>query len=466
MRPANLRFRFANPEIQALDAEPSDDNPSPESIPALRHRIAEIEKIEAQRGQAATAPHVNPGVSRTNPYDLSDLEGRGGRAVQAEMRARALSAIEEHRDLDDDQKSAVTRKFEQMRKKDRRGFLPAYVLRTGSEAYSEAFGKYLAGRSDLWTDDERRAVAAAEEIRAALSTTDANGGYAIPYFLDPTLIVTNDGSINPIRRLARNESIVTDSWNGLTSAGATFSWDGEIAEVSDDSPTYGSPRVTPKKAQGFVQGSIEISQDYPGLIADLQMVFADGKDQLEAAAFISGTGSNQPQGIITALSGGGSEVDPVTPETFAAADVYKTAESLPPRFRGDRANVAFLAELSTINQMRQFATANNYHAFLTDLRGDTPRQLIGYELAEASEMPAYADVDTGATADNHILLVGDWNQYMVVDRIGMIVEYIPHLFNTANNLPDGRRGWYMHWRVGADSIVDNAFRVLNLATAE
>ena len=30
---------------------------------------------------------------------------------------------------------------------------------------------------------------------------------------------------------------------------------------------------------------------------------------------------------------------------------------------------------------------------------------------------------------------------------------------------EGERGWFAHWRVGADSVDDNAFRVLNIVTA-
>jgi predicted phage gp36 major capsid-like protein len=53
-----------------------------------------------------------------------------------------------------------------------------------------------------------------------------------------------------------------------------------------------------------------------------------------------------------------------------------------------------------------------------------------------------------------------------VDKPGSTsIEYIPHLFNTANNLPDGRRGWYMYWRTGADSINDTAFRLLQDKTS-
>jgi predicted phage gp36 major capsid-like protein len=38
------------------------------------------------------------------------------------------------------------------------------------------------------------------------------------------------------------------------------------------------------------------------------------------------------------------------------------------------------------------------------------------------------------------------------------------LQNTANSLPDGRVGWYGFWRVGADALIDVAFRVMNIAT--
>ena len=115
--------------------------------------------------------------------------------------------------------------------------------------------------------------------------------------------------------------------------------------------------------------------------------------------------------------------------------------------------------------IRQFATANNYHAFLTDLTGDSPATLLGKPLYEWSSMDAYSAVDAAVTAVHHLLLIGDWTNYVVVDRIGGTVEYIPHLFNTNANLPTGARGWFYHWRVGSDSVNDAAFRLLTLTTA-
>lgn len=416
-----------------------------------------VESGEARTEPAFSVPNVKVG---RDPFDLSDIRGLN----RQELRTRALDAVErvESDTLTDERREELERKLRTVN--DPRGVIPGLVLHTGSDTYRSAFAKGLAGRMDLWTAEERNAVAAAEEFRAAMSLTDANGGYAVPFTLDPSLILTNDGAVSPIRQLARVETIATDSWNGLSSAGVTASWDGEVAEVSDDSPTFAQPSVTPKKAQAFVQGSIEITQDYRGLEGDVMEMLADAKGRLEAAAFINGSGSNQPQGIITALDGGSSEVDPATAETFALADVYSVAQALPPRFRGPGSRVAWIAELSTINAIRQFATANNYHGFLVDLGAGSPSQLLGYALYEDSNMDAASAIDDGATADNHILVIGDWSKYLIVDRVGMAVEFIPHLFNTSNNLPDGRRGWYASWRVGADSLVDGAFRVLNVAT--
>jgi len=115
--------------------------------------------------------------------------------------------------------------------------------------------------------------------------------------------------------------------------------------------------------------------------------------------------------------------------------------------------------------MRQFATANNYHAFLTDLGGGAPAKLLGYPLAEWSSMDANSAVNAAATATNHLLLLGDWSNYLIADRIGGTVEFIPHLFATANNLPSFTRGWVYYWRVGADSINDDAFSLLAVTTA-
>jgi len=66
------------------------------------------------------------------------------------------------------------------------------------------------------------------------------------------------------------------------------------------------------------------------------------------------------------------------------------------------------------------------------------------------------------TTGSNILLAGDFSQYLIFDRIGTTMEYVPNIFDTTSGRPTGQRGWLAHWRVGADVLVPNAFRVLKL----
>jgi HK97 family phage major capsid protein len=74
----------------------------------------------------------------------------------------------------------------------------------------------------------------------------------IPLTLDPAINLTSNGSINPLRQLARVVQISTDTWNGVTSAGVTSEWTAEAAEMADASPTLASPSIPVYKGDAFV----------------------------------------------------------------------------------------------------------------------------------------------------------------------------------------------------------------------
>src|SRR5690606_34934006 len=92
--------------------------------------------------------------------------------------------------------------------------------------------------------------------------------------------------------------------------------------------------------------------------------------------------------------------------------------------------------------------------------GNTGFSLLGYPAYESSAMPT---MPVGSpTEDVALLAFGDFRHYVIVDRVGMSVELIPHLFNANANLPDGRRGLYAYWRNSAEVVAPNAFRVLTV----
>jgi len=406
--------------------------------------------IPGDAGQPAPF-QVNGGESRTDPFDTSELRLN---TPPSEIRARAISAIESLGDVADEHRAEAVAKLETIGRRD--ADLARHVLATGSPAYRSAFGKLLSDASWSLTADEARAV---QEARAvALSGT---AGYAVPFVLDPTIILTSAGSVNPLRQVARVEQIAAKTWHGVTSAGVTAAYADESAEVGDNAPTLAQPTVDAEKAHAFVPFTIEAGEDWTSLEADVRMMIADAKDTLEATKFTlgAGSGSHEPKGIITTLAATtGSKVSPATAETFAAADVYALENALPPRHRR---NASWLANRAIYNKVRQLDTSGG-SALWERIGAGLPAQLIGYPVYEASDMDDSWNV--AATADNYILVLGDFHQFLIVDRIGMSIELVPHLFATANNRPSGQRGFYAHWRSGSGTLNADAFRVLNLAT--
>lgn len=428
-------------------------------------RAAELEKIRKAGEKAENringdgAKTVNLNRDLGDVYDLSDLRGYGAQRA-SELRSRALTAVEKTSDWEfENNRSAKASKSKERiawlleHKDDRNSTIANLVLATNSPAYKSAWTKAVTDRKEFLTSKEK------EVLARAMSLTDGSGGFAVPMPIDPTLIQLGDGAASGVRGVARVEPITVDVWRGLASTELTASWDAEAAEVSDDTTTFTQPTVTVHKAAAFVPASIEVAADYPDLVGDLGELFTDAKDRLEATAFALGTGSGQPFGIVTALDGTASEITSTTTDTFAIGDVYRTFEALGPRYRqAGVGSQAWTSNIAILNLIRQFGTANNYHGFTVDLTAGGVPAILGRPWFELSAM----DGTITALSDNNILVVGDWRNYLIADRVGFSVEYIPHLFATANNLPSGQRGWYAYWRVGADSINDGAFTLLNV----
>jgi HK97 family phage major capsid protein len=88
---------------------------------------------------------------------------------------------------------------------------------------------------------------------------------------------------------------------------------------------------------------------------------------------------------------------------------------------------------------------------------DTPEQLLGKPIYESSSL------STGTATGSLVLLFGDFNNYIIVDRIGMSILYEPMLTAAATaNLPTGEAGWFAFWRVGAGVGTAAALQALRI----
>lgn len=387
---------------------------------------------------------------KRNPWDLSDMRTHSKTKLELadDYRSRAMDAIEKMPSANDKVRSAATNIIQEF--DDGNSNLARLVLATSSPEYVRAWSKVARGKDNTLSPEER------DSLERAMSLTDSAGGYLVPFQLDPTVIIAANGSRNEIRKIARTVVATGDVWNGVSSGAVSWSWDAEATEVSDDATTFAQPTVPIYKAAGFVPISIEALQDEANVTGEVAKLLAFGRDVLEAAAFTTGSGSGQPTGIITALvaSSPTSIVGSATTDTFASADIYALDSALPARYR---ANASWLANRSIYNRVRNFDTQGGAQLW-ERIGADVPALLLGRGAYEAEDM----DGVINAAAENYAAVYGDFSNYVIADRIGMTVEFIPHLFGTSNGRPKGQRGWYAYYRVGADSVNDAAFRLLNV----
>jgi HK97 family phage major capsid protein len=290
--------------------------------------------------------------------------------------------------------------------------------------------------------------------RASLSLTSANGGYLVPFTLDPSVILTNAGSKNPYRQISNIKTTATNTWNGVASAGMNAAWLAESGVVGDNSPTFSNIVITPQKASAWVFGSYEILED-SDFATEVPMLLGDAKDRLEEAAFAVGTGSGQPKGILTAATTtvtttGTTGTTGLSSTSSGLQDIFSLQAALPPRFRS---NAAWVTSLTVINKARGFDTSGGA-SYWTNLGQGAPEQLLGGPIYESTSVP-YA-----TTATTKLAVYGDFSQYAIVDRIGMSVMYEPMVKDPTTARPTGSGGWFAFWRVGADALVPGAFRTL------
>jgi len=456
---AHLRSLHQDEDTGELRDKTPDEQKAFKYGLALRDRaMARIEEHRAVREVFSRRPKaVEAAYIKVAAGD--DAYGDVRRLNNAEARNRALRVLDDRNaaaHLRSDEKDQVERQIRTSTDIARR------ILVTENDAYREAWMKLVTqpNAASFLSEEERQAVRAYNEYRAASEGTTTAGGFGIPVFIDPSIIMTAQGSGNPFLSVARQVDVNTNAWKGVSSAGVTWSFDPEASAVSDDSPTIAQPIVTVFMARGFIPFSIEVGQDYPGFASEMQMLLAAGYDELLVDKFTRGSGTGEPRGILTQLSANTNvRVKVQTNPGITVNDPYNVWQAVPQR---NRRNASWLMNVAVNNAIRQLGAANVYHAYTVNLPQGAVEELFQRPVYESPYMPVTTTV---TTATEGYAIVGDFSNYVIARRGGMSVELIPQIFQQATagsayGMPTGQRGWFAYSRIGASSANDLGFRLL------
>jgi HK97 family phage major capsid protein len=427
-------------------------------VAPLRARMAELDRIRTLAGDddnreapRSTGPTL---VMRSNSDPLADIDRvRSNLVAPNDLRARAMDLIEQdHKrqrwEFSDEHAEAATVRAQESHQ------IGRHILLTGGEEYREAFRNYLQTGDDVSFRDIRLAV--------------ASGGYLLPYVLDPTIVLTNSSSANPFRRISRVVQTTSNAWQGVTSAGVNAAFVAEAATAADAAPSdFGQIQITPVKGAAWVLGTYEALDD-TDFGAQLPGLLSDAKDRLESSKFATGSGTAVPLGVIAGLTSASRVAPTATGTAFngtaAIPDVYNLQAGLPARFRKSP-GATWLGNIVQLNKVRALDQYGG-GSFWANFTSDTPASLLGQPIFEASDLSSTTTGTSAASGTGSAtLLYGDFNQFIIADRVGVSMLYDPLIKGTGANaqLPQGQAGWYMFWRTSSAVATTAAFRYLTIS---
>lgn len=264
------------------------------------------------------------------------------------------------------------------------------------------------------------------EIKAALSTTtDADGGFAVPEELDRSILDLVK-QISPMRRIANVISAGAGYKKLVNLHGTASGWVGETAarpatgtaQLAELVPFWGEIYANPQATQTTLDDVFFNVESWLGDEVSLEF----GKQ--EGTAYISGDGVNKPKGFLaypTATTADG--VRAFGTLQYIASGVAGGLGSNPDKLidlvhsvkAEIRQGAVFTMNSATTGKVRQLKDGNGAYYWQPSTQAGTPPTFLGYPVEEMEGMPALADLAFP-------IAFGNFKRgYKIADRTGVRV---------------------------------------------
>ncbi len=296
-----------------------------------------------------------------------------------------------------------------------------------------------------------RAGAVPAEVRAALNeATAAQGGYLVPVEYSRQLVqglqeqsMLRQAGAQVIRMTGLTMKVPTLSNTSaavLTAEGAAF---------DEAEPTVGQIDVTAYKYTRLAKVSDELLADAMFdvwaniLLPDFTQAFA----KAENSAFTTGTGSSQPQGVVT---GAGVGKTAASATAITSDEVIDLFHSLDYRHRQ---NAAWMMNDATAQVLRKLKDTTGQYLWQPGLVAGQPDRILGRPVMTNNMMATPA-------ASAKTILFGNFSYYWIFDREDLTIARLNELYAAS-----GQVGFRAFKRMDAHVMLSTAFKVLQQASA-
>jgi HK97 family phage major capsid protein len=282
------------------------------------------------------------------------------------------------------------------------------------EEYREAFNTYLRfGATGL--NPEQRSLLAENfvEARALSAVTGASGGYTVPEDFYNRLI-DNMKWFGGMRQ-SRTTVIRTSGGNTLPiptaddtgNVGAIVS---ENTQVTEQDTTFGQKSLGAYMyTSKIIRVPYQLLQDSAFDIESwLRQKLSERIGRITNQHFTVGTGTNQPQGVVTGASQGKVGANGQT-ASVTFEDLVDLIHSVDPSYRR---GAEFMFHDTTLKALKKMKDADGRPLWLPSVSQGEPDTFLGYRYVINNDMPEMA-------ADAKSILFGDFSNYFIRDVLGI-----------------------------------------------
>ena len=271
-----------------------------------------------------------------------------------------------------------------------------------------AFEKYLRNGMSSLNANERSMMAELRGTSTQVAGTDSLGGFLVPQDfsneLDIATLFTGE-----VERLAKKLNTAGGALLDYPTINDTATDAGlisEAASVTVQDMTFANAQLSAYNYASQVRVSMQLLQDNA---FDLNAFLAEAMGERIAratnAAFTTGTGSSQPQGIITGATLGNTAASATA---IAADDILDLIHSIDPSYR-NKPTFGLMANDSVISVIRSLGlgSANDFPIFIPSMTAGEPDKLFGFNLYYNNDMAS------AITTGQKTLLAADFSKFVV-----------------------------------------------------
>jgi len=301
------------------------------------------------------------------------------------------------------------------------------------------------------------------ELKSLSGAVAADGGFTVPREID-ALISARLKAISPIRSIAQVVQTGSAGYRKLITTGGTASgWVSETgarAETATPSfaeiaPPAGELYANPAASQAMLDDAAFDVQSW--LADEIAMEFA----RAEGAAFVTGTGTNQPRGFLTGTTSTAADgarafgtlqhIVSANANGFDASPELKLIDLVHALKAGHRQGASWVMNSKTLAQVRKLKAADGSFLWQPGLLEGQPNRLLGYPVVEAEDMP---DIAAGALP----IAFGNFRAgYLIAERTATSILRDPF-----TNKPFVH--FYATKRIGGQVLDSDAIKLLKIST--